>query len=297
MSASTNPLVTGVSQPGSPSALYAYNGTFASAPSASTLTSGTQVFFTDVGPSGSVFISTGSAYMPVNGRTMHARLRLPVFLAPTFTGTTNGAITFGTAFSAKLDKAFIYYPADSIVVGQAAGFYPTVMSSTTAAVVYNNVYTPAAGVNTDWPASPTAFSGAVPGGAGVTGSDITAFVVSLQGNILGEYGRYNATGNVEVNNTGGNKIPRMKLAGNIMCNGSLTTSVTSIINGFFRNCGATNIQRGSGVWTAASSANAVNVGTGVDTTTAQDIQFTLQLSAATDIVGYSSLCTFIEKAA
>lgn len=253
---------------------------------------GCEFIITDIGSSR--WFASNSKLQPVNGRCMHARLKLPIFLAPTFTGTTNGAVTFGTAWPTIVNKCYVYYPANSLVSGQAAGFYYTEFSSTTAAIAYNNLYTPAAGVNTDPPTNKVAFSGAVPGGSGVTGSDITVLVAEVPGGALGEYGRYNATGNVESNNSAGNKIPRMKFGGNTMCNGSMTNVVTGVVTGFFRNCGATNDQRGSGVWTSAATSSAVYAG-GADTTVAQNVTFTLQTSNATELVGYSSLCGYIER--
>lgn len=87
-----------------------------------------------------------------------AQCNVPIGIAPTGTMAANGAITLGTALNTTYSGGlWLYLPAGAAYAGSLAGFYWTVMSSTTLGTVYNNTYTPGTDP-VDIPASPTAIS-------------------------------------------------------------------------------------------------------------------------------------------
>jgi len=264
---------------------YAFKGAMASAPSASAYPLGTHAFFTDVGPNGTdMVVSSSGTWIPHNGRALLSRLTLPVVKAPTIpadaSGTANGAITFGTAVNTAFTRCFCYFDANVVNATQPAGFYYMEMSSTTAAIVYNNTYTPANGVYPTEPTSKTAFSGAVPGGAGVT-TEVTAFSYNINGGLLGLYGTLILEIYFEANTTAGIKSPRNKLGGTTTHQGSLQSTPMIHSLAALKNIGAQNRQRTNASFlntTSGTSAITATIDTSVDTTGV----FTLQTAAATD---------------
>jgi hypothetical protein len=190
----------------------------------------------------------------------------------------------------------MYFPAASLVAGQAAGFYPVVFSSNTAGVAYNNVYVPAAGTYPTWPASLTAFSGAVPGGSNATGADVTVFAIAIPAGILGNYGRVVSRYSIETNNSASTKTCRIKLDGTNMALGNSTTSITLAGSHIFGNIGSESLQRGQGSLISATST-ATTTGATINTTASTTLTFTCQLAtAATDLVGFNFADVFLEVA-
>ena len=123
-----------------------------------------------------------------------------VVLMPAGTVGANGALTItGTALVAGLTEFYGYYPANSITGANAAGFFWTSMSSTTAGTVYNNTYTPGTNPPTI-PASPTPFSGTA-GAAytNATGAYIVLAQVALGTNPFGKNGFLRHRGNMTFN--------------------------------------------------------------------------------------------------
>jgi hypothetical protein len=117
-----------------------------------------------------------------------ARNPIPLAIAPTFTGTlVAGEIELGTALPLAVPNLFIYFDADALETGNAAGFYYCVMTSATEGVVYNNTYTPAAGVVPEIPTTLVPFDDPIVGGAGHTDPVIVHYT-TVPANILGSRG-------------------------------------------------------------------------------------------------------------
>ena len=114
---------------------------------------------------------------------------VPIMLMPAGTVGSNGALTVtGAAFVRTYsDGIWGLYPANALASGSAAGFYWTVMSSTTVGTVYNTTYTP--GGSFAIPASPTAFSGTT-GAAytNTTGADVVLLQKDFGSSPLGQNG-------------------------------------------------------------------------------------------------------------
>lgn len=162
-------------------------------------------------------------WIPMNGRGKLAQLHLPVGIASTFTGTTNGAFTLGTALTYNFGKGFLYVAANSITASNTAGFYYCEMTTTTNGIFYNNVYTPADGVTSTEPTSKIAFAGVVPGGTGVT-TEVTYLIKNIPANSLGNYGIIETTVVGSGTNSATNKQYRMRLNTTQIGLQSLTTS-------------------------------------------------------------------------
>jgi len=244
-------------------------------------------------------VSASGKWIPHNGGALLSRLTLPVVKAPTIpadaSATANGAITFGTAVGTAYAKCFCYFAANVVNATQPAGFYYMEMSSTTAAIVYNNLYTPAAGVYPTEPTSKTAFSGAVPGGAGST-SEVTALIYTLPANLLGLYGTVISEVYFEASNSADAKTIRQKLSSTTLNSQVLTTSPH--LHGFaiFRNSGSGSLQRSIGNFQPTATPTIAVVGT-VDTTASQSITITIQTgTTATDWCALSIFNSRVEVA-
>jgi hypothetical protein len=108
---------------------------------------------------------------------------LPFVIVSSGSMGNNGALTFTGAVASAYPSAYVYLPAGAISSGSAAGFYYAVFSTTTAATVYNNTYTPSNTPPTI-PASPTAFVTTGPGAYTQNGIGILTFNVSVPANTL-----------------------------------------------------------------------------------------------------------------
>jgi len=181
---------------------------------------------------------------------------VPVGIAPTFTGSTNGAIVFGTALlSTYTNGIWMYFSADSLSASHPAGFYWCVMSSTTSGIAYN--VTPVAKVVPYIPSSTTLFSGAVPGAAG---APVTAVwtLPDLPGGALGNNGSISSHFKSSMNTSANNKIAAIY-------NGStplaLHSTVTLIVfENIFTSCnrGSQNKQLNSRLSIGIGSSTTVN---------------------------------------
>lgn len=278
----------------------AYTGTWANRPDASLYpaSAAAPAFMTDVGPSGSFFYSNGTRWVPVNGRVLIDRLTLPLVKAPTInanaSGTANGTTTLATAVPTRFAKAFFYVPANSLVASHDAGWYYAEMSDTTNIVFYNNTYTPAPGVYPTEPTNKVAFSGAVPGGAGVTTS-VTAFVSSAKGGLLGDYGALMSDVLVEANNTASSKTLGILLNASSVCSDNPINATNLHGIHVIKNM-ARNMQRSSGrLSNTTTSVNSIL--SSVDTSADVTVSYVLTTSAAaTDLLALTSLTLSAEVA-
>jgi hypothetical protein len=113
---------------------------------------------------------------------------IPFIIVSSGSMGNNGALTITGAVASIYPNAYVYLPSGAISSGSAAGYYYAVFSSTTAATVYNNTYTPGSGVPTV-PASPTAFSTTGPGAYTQSASPPNPFSVVIPANALSINGK------------------------------------------------------------------------------------------------------------
>lgn len=115
--------------------------TFATLPAVATATLGQRYFVSDVGKSGSWWISNGTSWVPLNGNVTMVTSAYP-FILPTSgsVAVTTGVITLSTALDNIYSNAYMYFPANTFT-GSTAGFYYVTMSSTTVGLMYSTKYT------------------------------------------------------------------------------------------------------------------------------------------------------------
>jgi hypothetical protein len=199
----------------------------------------------------------------------------------------NGAVTLGTALDATYSTGiWLYYPAGAVYSGSVAGFYWTVMSSTTVGTVYMNTYVP--GTSTfDAPASPTAVVAAGPGAfTGVTAA-VTMFSVPSIPLRVG--GRIRHRGYIGFTNNANSKTSLFYVGNVTSSNGSSNTSigyrfydfdVVALPGGKFTTPAASSQGNGSG---NGAYINAK------DLTVVQTLSLTMQCATATDYAIYSAV--------
>ncbi|MGH6822409.1 MAG: hypothetical protein ACREC4_02785 [Methylocella sp.] len=150
---------------------------------------GAIIKISDVGKSGSFWVSDGIAWYPMNGHATLAASAIPMILPSSGSIANNGALTGLTALATTYANCYMYFPVNAIATGVAAGLYYVIMSSTTAGTIYNNTYTSGLPVI---PPSPTAFVTTGPGAyTQTTGTDITLISFSVLANLMGLNGLLN----------------------------------------------------------------------------------------------------------
>lgn len=155
-----------------------------------------------------------------------AAVAVPFIYGDSGNVAANGADTLGTALPVAYPNAYKWYPAGAVFAGSVAGWYFIQMSSTTAATVFNNVYT--SGQPTI-PAVPTPIVAAGPGAYTATTGATTAVTFPVNGTMVGANGGVlNLTAMVAVNNSAGNKIPLLSIGGVTLLTSTLTTTTGNV---------------------------------------------------------------------
>jgi hypothetical protein len=146
---------------------------------------GNVIRVTDIGKGGTLWQSDGARWAPVNGRAQLLHTSIPFILSASGSMGNNGAVTLGVALDRVYPRCYMYFLANAIFAGSLAGWFWTVMSSTTVGVVYNNTHT------SGYPTIPTVagFTTTGPGAYTQTaGVDLAALAVTLPGNSLDRWG-------------------------------------------------------------------------------------------------------------
>lgn len=209
----------------------------------------------------------------------------------TFTGGT-GALSAITALPATYSGGcFMYFPAGA-GLPQGAGWYWTVMSSTTAGTVYNNVYS-SGDPKLASPGYATAGTAISSGATSYTQStsEVTALQFTVPGGSMGPNGRIETWWNGQNNNSANNKIYAYKLGGSTLWTRTRTTSTYENPLIATWNMGGNTLQNTgdpAGPLTAQTSGNTqTTVNTALDST----LSLTLQLATATDFAMVAAVRT------
>lgn len=196
----------------------------------------------------------------------------------------NGALSGLTAFlKTYSDGIYLYFPASAIAAGSAAGWYWTVMSSTTAGTVYNNTYTSG---QPSKPASPTPFVTTGPGAfTGVT-VRVNGPQITIAGGSMGNNGQLEWQLFGIQNNSAGTKGINPSLGGTLVSGWAQTTSSSpNSARWIARNCGAQNRQVFHDSYVGEPGYNAGSEGNiSVDTSISQVVSVGMQATTATDWV-------------
>ena len=295
--ASTAPLVSASTASVGTSTLYARQDhvhplqntfpatTFSSLPSASA-NAGAQNYVTDVGTSGSYWVSNGVSWNPVGGVINLFQNGIPVCIPPNGTiTTTTGALTLGTALDNTYPAIYMWFPAGAWT-GSSAGMYYVSMTSTTAGTVYSNQYT---GGTPTIPTSPTLVTTGSGAYTQTTGVALSLLSYPMPANIMGINGKLNTSVTFSAANTAGSKkiTPWAQFLTMTQSNIGFTVGVSSISNTSVANIGSTGKQvtqttpNFAAGYQLAQSSN--------DTTQALSLVTQGQIATATDWIVIQSL--------
>jgi hypothetical protein len=199
---------------------------------------------------------------------------LPFVWAPTGSMGNNGAITLGTALDRTYSKCYMLFPAGAIASGvpAATAWYYVEMSSTTAGVAYNLVYTSGnpviPGVN--GAAAKVAFATTGPGAfTGVT-TKTNGPNFSLPANVMLNTGQLYSEQWWAANTAAGNKTFETDFGGSTAASPVASTQSFMDVTVKVANMGQTNAQIAT--MRATTSAGGVTEGgtfLAIDTTAAQ----------------------------
>lgn len=196
---------------------------------------------------------------------------VPSGIAPSGTMADNGAVTLGTALLLTYSGGiWLYFPANAIQAGSAAGLYWTVMSSTTVGTVYNNTLNGATEVPY-YVSSPTAFVTTGPGAFTGVETEVQLGTVTIPANTMGPNGQVVVLTGWEYTNSASTKTPRVRFGGTSgteYLTDGLTTTQTYQHYLSIRNRGVTNKQVGHStqVNTSFNHATSTAAVSTVDTT-------------------------------
>lgn len=222
---------------------------------------------------------------------------IPMIIPSSGSIGNNGALSGITALPTQFASCYMYFPANAISAGSAAGFYYVVMSSTSAGTIYNNTYT--SGTPTI-PASPNAFITAGPGAyTQTTAADITMLSASIPGGLLGTDGTIGVKVDISHPENTNDKICKLTYGGATVTSVPMATATveTQLWSVHITGRGAVNKQythptNASRDGTYASSVNEISV----NSAAAQTMAFTGQLAVATDYIILHGLKAFLEIA-
>jgi hypothetical protein len=258
--------------------------TWATLPAATGVTAGVEVYVSDVG-GGTKWVSNGTRWLPSNGAVTLAASGLPMVRPSSGSFADNGALTLTTALPEAYAACYMYFPADAIYAGSAAGLYYAAMSSTTAATVYQETY--ASGTPTI-PASPTAHVCVGPGAYTQSTSEITMLSGTCPAGLLGNNGSIKAFTNWRRTNNANQKFVRTRIAGTLVfTDASINTPVYRTIL-VVQNRGSQNRQITTNWLSFTNAIDAFGSSLAIDTTASCEITMTSQVANAADYVVFES---------
>jgi len=222
-----------------------------------------------------------------------AQSAIPMILPSSGTMGANGSLTGLTAlpYSVFPQPCFMYFPAGKVFSGSPAGMYYAILTSATAATVYNNMYTSGLPQDAIY-ASPTAVVDAGPGAyTQTTGADIALININTTGGMIGRNGCLAARRYVSMGQAaGGTRSGKLTLGGTMIAAESSMTN-TYLAGGiskylFNRGTQNSNVCPLYGNWPGADAlvtqVNS-NLFTSIDTSVDKTLSMLAQLvTTATD---------------
>ena len=220
--------------------------------------------------------------IPQIGHQILQSTAMPIIIPSSGSMAANGAVTLTTALPNTYPDIYLYFPANKVYAGSAAGFYYAIMSSTTAGTVYDNIYVPGTNLP-NIPASPTPIVAAGPGAYTQSTSEITAVSVNVVGGSMGKNGIVKIEATIFVNNSANTKTVKWKF-GAMQINFMTAITINRALGRVaIINRGRIDRQTASYL---VDGANTINPPVfSIDTATDQALNITLQLTVATDYLG------------
>lgn len=266
---------------------YTFLGSFtwANRPSASA-NAGRFINVTDIVPGGLRFYSDGVNWKSSNNsRMILSSMQCPIILPSSGSIGNNGALTLTTALPYIIPNCFMYFPANAISAGSAAGLYFVQMTSTTVGTIFNNTYSSG---NVTIPASPTAFSTTGPGAyTQTTATDLGGLSLTIPGGLIHSTASLDVETFYAYPNGAGAKNPKSTFGGTQIRNISVTTTNVFTDRYILKNLGATNSQYMNIAATGASPYGTLNQASqlfNIDMTTDQTLATTIRIATATDFL-------------
>lgn len=211
-----------------------------------------------------------------------AQSAIPFVLPSSGSIANNGALSGITALQTTYSGGcWMYFPAGAISAGSSAGWYWTVMSSTTAGTIYNSTYT--SGGN--FVGTATAFATTGPGAYVQSTSEIIGPSLTVPGRSLGPNGSLRIGSHFSYSNNANNKTFRHRLGGTSFQSGNATTNVGLGVLTHIFNKNSASVQHSVNGNNGAYSVSAGQVVFGtVNTDADQSVSIGLQLAVATDFL-------------
>lgn len=215
---------------------------------------------------------------------MIAQSAVPAGIPSSGSIAANGALSGITALSITYPGIWLYFPAGAVYAGSVAGFYWTVMSSTTAGTIYDNRLS---GTESPYvPASPTPIVAAGPGAyTQTTGSALTICTHTIPGGAMGIHGALTCIPITRNNNSAGTKQIHIMSGATSLISHNFATSVAFRLYVETINRGVANVQMRTN-WGGFSTSNSDFITTNSAINTAADWPVThqLQIAVATDTI-------------
>jgi hypothetical protein len=192
---------------------------------------------------------------------------------------TSGAITVTTGLDYVPGPSYTYFPTGALFAASPAGWYYTVWSAATLAVVYANTYSNG---NAQIPSSPTPLVTVAGAYTQVTGFDVIGPNFIISAGAMGPNGSVEWHRAVNNNNSAGTKTYNTYLGATSFQGLSQTTNPREGGMGVIRNRGTASKQAAANA-AHGDSNNASSISKlTIDTTQAQVFGFSIQLAVATD---------------
>lgn len=233
--------------------------------------------------------TTLQAGAPVKSPIIVSQSAIPVGIPSSGSIGNNGALTVTTAFPVTYTGIYLYFPANAISSGSAAGLYWTVMSSTTAGTIYNNTYTSG---DPTAPLTLTSFVTTGPGAYTQTTAEVTLRSNMGVTTLMGPTGRFMLLELFSIPTNANTKTLKNKYGSTTFLNQTPTTNLVfraepMVINSSITTqlfpAATSGLSYGSGFSGTAFGTGAENTATDLAVTT------TGQLAAATDYI-VSNVC-------
>lgn len=209
----------------------------------------------------------------------------PMILPSSGSVANNGAVTLTTALPATFAFCYMFFQANAISAGSAAGMYYTIMASTTVGQVFNNVYTTGDPVII---ASPTPFVTTGPGAYTQVLTEITMRSISIAGGSIGNNGRLRVLSYWGTQNSATTKTMKHNFGTYAIINAGLTTSSSARYEGGASSLGNQALLTGPISNTGSAIVPSASGGTitpiAIDHSVTQNFVSTATLTAATDYI-------------
>ncbi len=214
---------------------------------------------------------------------MIAQSAVPAGLPSSGTIGNNGALSGITALTVTYPGIWLYFPAGAVYAGSVAGFYWTVMSSTTAGTIYD---TRLSGTEAPYiPASPTPIVAAGPGAYTQTvGSPITICTHTIPGGAMGINGSLTCIPIARNNNSAGTKQFLITSAGNNILGQIQTTNVAFRQYVEAINRGVANVQARTNWGGFLTTTDFMTTNLAINTAVDWPVTHQLQIAVATDTI-------------